>query len=102
LSFYLVAFVVVAGRTGSESLVDWLTLVGLVGITMGCLNLLPVSPSNSGFHLLHMVAAACLGRRRLPDRVIMPLAWLGMIVMLVFFARFMWLDVTWIWANITR
>jgi membrane-associated protease RseP (regulator of RpoE activity) len=92
------AFVVTAARTGQTSLVDWVTLLGLAGVTLGLMNLMPIPPMG-GYHVLATLAAASAGRRSLPERLRMGLLYAGLIVLLVLWVRVCWLDVCWLWDN---
>jgi membrane-associated protease RseP (regulator of RpoE activity) len=94
----LVAFLITAGRTGERSLVDWVTMLGLTGVTLGIWNLMPIPPMN-GFHALHLMAAASVGRRRLPDWLYVPLTCAGLLLLLVLSVRACWLDACWLWEQ---
>ena len=92
------AFLVTAGRVGAASAMDWVTLMGLTGLTMGCINLLPI-PALNGFAILELGVTAALRRSHLPARIVLPLTHLGVCLILVLWARVLWLDVCWVWEN---
>jgi membrane-associated protease RseP (regulator of RpoE activity) len=94
-----VAFFITAGRVGGGSAQDWITLIGLAGLTIGCLSLLPIPPS-SGYQLVHIVLAAGVGRRQLPQWITLPLVYVGLLLTVVLLARVLWLDAWWVLQSV--
>lgn len=89
-----VALLITTGRTGSFDFISWLTLIGVVAALLGAMNLLPIPPM-SGFQAIDMVLANVTLRSGLPFwHHLLVIA--GMLVLIIWFVRTVWLDIQWL------
>jgi membrane-associated protease RseP (regulator of RpoE activity) len=72
----------------------WMSCLGLVCVTMGLINLLPIPTLNGGHIAIGLVEAMC--GRRLPDALQIILAYFGLILVLVWLGRLLIADVLWL------
>ncbi len=90
-----VALFTTGGRLGASSLEDWSLCLGILAFALGAVNLLPL-PLLNGFQIVQVLLAACWGRARLPDRILSPLMFFGLLYGLAGSLYSVWLDVNWI------
>jgi membrane-associated protease RseP (regulator of RpoE activity) len=72
----------------------WLSCLGIVALTLGAANLLPVPTLNGGHIVTTLVEAIC--GRRMPERLLEVLAWIGLILLLIWLGRMIAADVLWL------
>jgi membrane-associated protease RseP (regulator of RpoE activity) len=92
----LIGFFVTCGVVGAVSGWAWVSCLGVFFLWLGLVNLLPV-PTLNGFLLLLALYRAAAGRD-LPERLRMPLTYLGLLAVLVLCVRVWWVDLRWLWG----
>jgi membrane-associated protease RseP (regulator of RpoE activity) len=90
----ILSMLVTAGVVGQESLVSWVTLIGLLWTMTGLVNFLPV-PCLAGFQILQFTAEAWFGKQRL-QFIVLLLMNIGLLYLVILNVRLLWLDVQWI------
>jgi membrane-associated protease RseP (regulator of RpoE activity) len=88
-----VACVVTSAVIASQSPWGWITCMGIVALSNGCLSLLPIPLLNGGRLVLETVGAvfAPVG-----ERAFTRLSMIGLALILMAIGRMIWLDVTWL------
>jgi membrane-associated protease RseP (regulator of RpoE activity) len=89
-----VGFIVTSGAIARDSVMGWLTAQGVLFVTMGLFNLLPLPPLN-GFQFLVNTCEAIIDRKP-SERVVVFLTYLGIFICLVLMGRVLYVDVVWI------
>lgn len=90
-----IGFIITAGVIGSLSVAGWISSLGVVFLLQGLVNLLPV-PLMNGFHFLRYLLEAII-KKQLSQNQSTAFAYIGLLVLLVYFARATWIDVRWLW-----
>lgn len=83
-----------SARAGAVSPWAWVTLIGLVAVGCGLVNLLPL-PALNGGHILFLGLEVALGRRT-ADAASVPWGYMGLLVALVLYIRLLVADVWWL------
>ncbi len=92
-----VAAMVTIGRAGQESIWHWCTLLGVLALVLGLINLLPM-PMLNGFQII----IALFGQAAKSQRGVKVQAvclYVGLLVLTVLFCRVAWLDFRWVFAS---
>jgi membrane-associated protease RseP (regulator of RpoE activity) len=84
------------GAAAVHSWSVWLTCIGIVVLTVGVANLLPIPIFNGGHIVTTLVETIC--GRRIPERLSEPFTWIGLILILIWLGRLIAADVLWLWA----
>jgi hypothetical protein len=95
----LVALLVTAGRFGAVSMESWATIMGIAALAIGLGSLLPI-PLINGWKIAELFAATLLRQARLPERVTLLVAYVGVVYYIVLLGRIVWLDIGWTWRNV--
>ncbi|MGE3804015.1 MAG: site-2 protease family protein [Gemmataceae bacterium] len=73
----------------------WCTLLGVMLVGIGFLNLLPV-PTLNGFYMLCLLYDVLAGKP-LSENAIAAAMWIGLLFMVVIWIRLLYIDLRWIW-----
>lgn len=91
------SFFITTGLLGPVSIAACITSLGVIFLSHGFLNLLPLPILNGG-QILIALTEGSLGRK-LPEKILIAITYVGLIVYLVFFIRHCWVDGRWLWQN---
>lgn len=97
----LISFLITSAAIGSESWLDWITLMGIWGVATGLVNLTPISPMN-GARIVHLLVIQIVLGRPWIEQYSFPLFSLPGLVLLyilILLGRSVWLDFWWLWAR---
>jgi membrane-associated protease RseP (regulator of RpoE activity) len=87
---------VTCALVAKHDLMAWLTCIGTISLAIGLGNLLPI-PMLAGGHIVFLLYGMLTGREP-SEKWQITLSLLGFCLVLVLFARTLWLDITWIFG----
>jgi len=82
----------VAQQTASRGLAEFLKLMGLLSVTLACMNILPI-PALDGGHLVFIIIEGVI-RREVPLKIRMAIQQVGFALLLIFMAFVLYNDTT--------
>jgi membrane-associated protease RseP (regulator of RpoE activity) len=86
---------ITCGIVAEQSIWCWVSLLGVLGVLLGVMNLLPI-PAMNGFHAIGALGAAITGRRA-PENVQVAMQLVGVLFTIVIGVRCLALDAVWVW-----
>lgn len=84
---------VIAQQTASRGLTEFLKLMGILSVTLACMNILPI-PALDGGHLVFILVEGIF-RREVPLKIRMAVQQVGFALLIIFMAFVLYNDATW-------